>query len=168
MAAPRWQFRQPLRTPSNRSYPQFGTGAGSDEPPARIAAGEMRRCQSAGHRIADLILLLVCEDCAWAWRPPLAEFEAASRADLAGLVVVVSEMTTAGYIDIAQVVRDTIIAVGYDRAEQCFDGNTCGLITAIDKRAPRSSRACGATKPLDNNLARRLTREPLSHPLDTV
>ena len=42
-----------------------------------------------------------------------------------GLVVVVaSEMTTAGYIDIPQVVRDTITAVGYDSAEQCFDGNT--------------------------------------------
>ena len=53
-----------------------------------------------------------------------------------GLVVVASEMTTAGYIDIPQVVRDTIIAVGYDSAEQCFDGNTCGLITAIDKQVP--------------------------------
>ena len=53
-----------------------------------------------------------------------------------GLVVVASEITTSGYIDIPQVVRDTIIGVGYDRAEQCFDRNTCGLITAIDKQAP--------------------------------
>ena len=53
-----------------------------------------------------------------------------------GLVVVASEMTTSAYIDIPQVVRDTIIAVGYDRAEVCFDGNTCGLITAIDQQAP--------------------------------
>ena len=52
-----------------------------------------------------------------------------------GLVVVASEMTTSGYIDIPGVVRNTITGVGYDSAEMCFDGNTCGVICAIDQQA---------------------------------
>jgi len=53
-----------------------------------------------------------------------------------GLVVVAGEITTSCYVDIPQVVRETIKDVGYTRAKYGFDYETCGVITAIDKQSP--------------------------------
>jgi S-adenosylmethionine synthetase len=53
-----------------------------------------------------------------------------------GLVVVAGEITTSCYVDIPQVVRDTIKDVGYTRAKYGFDYETCGVIAAIDKQSP--------------------------------
>ena len=53
-----------------------------------------------------------------------------------GLVVVAGEITTSCYVDIPQIVRDTIKDVGYTRAKYGFDYETCGVITAIDKQSP--------------------------------
>jgi S-adenosylmethionine synthetase len=53
-----------------------------------------------------------------------------------GLAVVAGEMTTTTYVDVAAVVRDTIRRVGYTRAKYGFDGETCGILTAIDKQSP--------------------------------
>ena len=52
-----------------------------------------------------------------------------------GLVVVAGEITTSCYVDIPQVVRQTIEDIGYVRAEYGFDCHTCGVITAIDKQS---------------------------------
>jgi len=52
-----------------------------------------------------------------------------------GLVVVAGEITTKGFVDFAQVARDTIRDVGYVRADYGFDCHTCGVITAIDKQS---------------------------------
>ncbi|HEV8142617.1 MAG TPA: methionine adenosyltransferase [Methylomirabilota bacterium] len=53
-----------------------------------------------------------------------------------GLVVVAGEITTSCYVDIPRVVRETIKGVGYTRAKFGFDGETCAVITAIDKQSP--------------------------------
>jgi S-adenosylmethionine synthetase len=53
-----------------------------------------------------------------------------------GLVVVAGEITTSCYVDIPRVVRETIKDVGYTRAKFGFDGETCAVITAIDKQSP--------------------------------
>ncbi|MBR5316629.1 MAG: methionine adenosyltransferase, partial [Lachnospiraceae bacterium] len=45
-----------------------------------------------------------------------------------GLVLVMGEVTTTGYVDIQSVVRDTIREIGYDASEKGFDANTCGVI----------------------------------------
>ncbi|MDN5352586.1 MAG: S-adenosylmethionine synthetase [Clostridiales bacterium] len=52
-----------------------------------------------------------------------------------GLVLVAGEITTECYVDIQQVVRNTIQEIGYTRAKYGFDGETCGVITAIDKQS---------------------------------
>ena len=57
-----------------------------------------------------------------------------------GLVVVAGEISTTAYIDIPRVVRDTIRSIGYDRESYGFDGNTCGVITAIDEQSPDISQ----------------------------
>ncbi|MGI9022418.1 MAG: methionine adenosyltransferase [Acidimicrobiales bacterium] len=53
-----------------------------------------------------------------------------------GLVVVAGEITTKAYVDIPKLVRNTVCGIGYDRESYGFDGNTCGVITAIDEQSP--------------------------------
>lgn len=53
-----------------------------------------------------------------------------------GLVLVVGEISTATYVDITKVVRDTIREVGYDRAKYGFDCDTCAVLSAIDEQSP--------------------------------
>jgi S-adenosylmethionine synthetase len=54
-----------------------------------------------------------------------------------GLVVVAGEIsTTAPYVDVARLVRETVCSIGYDREEMCFDGKTCGVLVAIDEQSP--------------------------------
>jgi S-adenosylmethionine synthetase len=53
-----------------------------------------------------------------------------------GMVVVAGEISTDTYVDIAKVARDTVIGIGYDRPGAGFDGNTCGVVVAIDEQSP--------------------------------
>ncbi len=53
-----------------------------------------------------------------------------------GLVVIAGEVTTEAYVDIPRVVRNTINEIGYDRGSLGFDGNTCGVMVAIDEQSP--------------------------------
>ena len=53
-----------------------------------------------------------------------------------GLVVVAGEITTACYVDIPKIARETVKEVGYTRAKYGFDGDTCAVITAIDEQSP--------------------------------
>lgn len=52
-----------------------------------------------------------------------------------GLVLIAGEITTNCYVDIQNIVRSTIKGIGYDRAKYGFDGDTCGVIVAIDKQS---------------------------------
>ena len=64
-----------------------------------------------------------------------------------GLVLVMGEITTKGYVDIQKVVRETIREIGYDRAKYGFDCDTCGVITALDERS--ADIALGVDKALE-------------------
>jgi S-adenosylmethionine synthetase len=57
-----------------------------------------------------------------------------------GLVMVAGEITTAGYVDIPAVVRRTVTEVGYTDAKFGLDGDTCGVITAIQEQSPDIAR----------------------------
>jgi S-adenosylmethionine synthetase len=48
-----------------------------------------------------------------------------------GVAVVAGEVTTDGYVDIAQAVRKTITEAGYTDTDLGFDGGTCGVLVAI-------------------------------------
>jgi S-adenosylmethionine synthetase len=48
-----------------------------------------------------------------------------------GLVLVTGEITTGAYVEIPDIVRQTILDIGYDRAKYGFDGETCGVIVSI-------------------------------------
>mgnify|MGYP001945960704 CR=1 FL=1 len=52
-----------------------------------------------------------------------------------GLVLVAGEISTNTYVDIPQVVRQTIKDIGYTRAKFGFDADTCAVLTAIDEQS---------------------------------
>ncbi|MBO7353494.1 MAG: methionine adenosyltransferase [Lachnospiraceae bacterium] len=52
-----------------------------------------------------------------------------------GLVLVMGEITTKGYVDIQKIVRDTVREIGYDRAKYGFDADTCGVMVALDEQS---------------------------------
>lgn len=53
-----------------------------------------------------------------------------------GLAVVAGELTTNGYVEIPDIARQTINEVGYTRTEYGFEGDTCGVLVAIQKQSP--------------------------------
>jgi len=53
-----------------------------------------------------------------------------------GLAIVAGEITTSAYVEIPNIVRETIKGIGYDRESVGFDGNTCGVLTSIDPQSP--------------------------------
>ncbi len=61
-----------------------------------------------------------------------------------GLVVVAGEITTSAYVDIPKLVRQTVCGIGYDRESYGFDGNTCGVVTAIDEQSPNIGQGVSA------------------------
>ena len=64
-----------------------------------------------------------------------------------GLVLVMGEITTKGYVDIQKTVRETIREIGYDRAKYGFDCETCGVIVALDEQS--DDIAMGVDKALE-------------------
>jgi S-adenosylmethionine synthetase len=57
-----------------------------------------------------------------------------------GMVVVAGEITTKAVINYPDIVRSTVTDVGYVSSEMGFDGNTCAILTAIDRQSPDISQ----------------------------
>ena len=60
---------------------------------------------------------------------------ACETATTTGMVLVMGEITTKGYVDIQKIVRDTVREIGYDRGKYGFDADNCAVITAIDEQS---------------------------------
>jgi S-adenosylmethionine synthetase len=93
-------------------------------------------CDQVADAILDAIIALdpdarvACEACA-----------------TTGLVVLIGEITTDCYVDMAQITRDTIRDIGYTRAKYGFDNETCAVITSIKEQSP--DIALGVNKALE-------------------
>lgn len=61
---------------------------------------------------------------------------ACETAATAGLVAVMGEITTSGYVEFQKLVRETIKGIGYDKPEYLFDYRTCGVIASIQEQSP--------------------------------
>ena len=64
-----------------------------------------------------------------------------------GLVLVMGEITTKANVDFQKIVRETICEIGYNNGDYGFDGNTCGVIIALDKQS--TDIAMGVDKALE-------------------
>lgn len=70
---------------------------------------------------------------------------AVETATTAGLVVVMGEITTTGYVEFQQVVRDVIRDVGYVKPEYLFDYRTCGVLSSIHEQSPDIAQGVNPT-----------------------
>ncbi len=64
-----------------------------------------------------------------------------------GQVVVSGEVTSEAYVDIAKVTRNTINEIGYNRPDLQFDGNSCGVFTAIHDQSGDINRGVDRSLP---------------------
>jgi S-adenosylmethionine synthetase len=64
-----------------------------------------------------------------------------------GIVFVFGEITTSAYVDIEQIVRNTVRDIGYTRGKYGFDYETCGVMVAIKEQS--SDIAIGVDKALE-------------------
>ena len=53
-----------------------------------------------------------------------------------GMVLVAGEITTSAWVDLEELVRKQVCAIGYDSPEVGFDGATCAVLNAIGKQSP--------------------------------
>lgn len=53
-----------------------------------------------------------------------------------GLVTLAGEVKTTAYVDVQKIARDVINKIGYTKGEYMFDGNSCGVISAIHEQSP--------------------------------
>ncbi len=64
-----------------------------------------------------------------------------------GMVLLMGEVTTNCYVDIPQIARDVVLDIGYDNANDGFDGKTCAVLTSIDEQS--DDIALGVNKSLE-------------------
>jgi S-adenosylmethionine synthetase len=53
-----------------------------------------------------------------------------------GMVIIAGEITTTAWVDMPQIVRDTVKEIGYNSSEMGFDSQSCAVLTSIDKQSP--------------------------------
>ncbi len=62
-----------------------------------------------------------------------------------GMVMVMGEITTKAQVDIPAIVREAICETGFDSPAAGFNGNTCAVLTSIDKQSPDISMGVSAS-----------------------
>ncbi len=53
-----------------------------------------------------------------------------------GMVLVAGEVTTSAWVDIEELVRDTVLEIGYNDSAMGFDGASCAVLNALGKQSP--------------------------------
>lgn len=70
-----------------------------------------------------------------------------------GMVMCMGEITTKAQVDIPEIVRKTVNEIGYNNDDYGFNGNTCSVITTIDKQSPDIAQGVdNALEGRDENL----------------
>jgi len=75
-----------------------------------------------------------------------------------GQVMVTGEITTSTYVDIARIVRRTIVDIGYDNHDAGFDGYTCGVSISLDPQS--SDIAMGVDSALEERTGQSAADDP--------
>ena len=53
-----------------------------------------------------------------------------------GVVIVAGEITTSAWVDFEEIVRSTVVDIGYTDSDMGFDGHSCAVLNAIGKQSP--------------------------------
>jgi len=57
-----------------------------------------------------------------------------------GLALVAGEVTSEGYVDVNEVIRNTIADIGYNKVDYGFEAESCGVMTALHSQSPDIAR----------------------------
>lgn len=66
-----------------------------------------------------------------------------------GQVIIAGEVKTKTYIDVQEVAREVINQIGYTKGEYRFDGNSCGVLSALHEQSPDINRGVVRKNPMD-------------------
>ena len=66
-----------------------------------------------------------------------------------GMVMVAGEVTTTAWVDIEQIVRDTVREIGYTHSDMGFDADSCAVLNAIGKQSPDINQGVDRSDPLE-------------------
>ncbi len=66
-----------------------------------------------------------------------------------GMVVLMGEITSKAHVDEQKVTRDVINHIGYNKAEYMFDGNSCGILSALHAQSEDIGRGVFRQDPLE-------------------
>jgi S-adenosylmethionine synthetase len=75
---------------------------------------------------------------------------ACETATKTGFVMLLGEITTKAFVNFDELVRKVVTEIGYDRAKKGFDGNTCGVLSAIASQSPDIDM--GVSKSLESKV----------------
>ena len=53
-----------------------------------------------------------------------------------GMVIVAGEITTEAWVDVEEIVRETVLEIGYSDSDMGFDGASCAVLNALGKQSP--------------------------------
>ncbi len=66
-----------------------------------------------------------------------------------GMVLVGGEITTSAWVDIEDIVRNTVKEIGYTHSDMGFDGDSCSVLSAIGKQSPDINQGVERSSPLE-------------------
>ncbi len=66
-----------------------------------------------------------------------------------GLVVVAGEITTSAYVDVQELVRETVRKIGYTDPAYRFDADSCGVLTALHSQSPDIAQGVDRKNPIE-------------------
>ncbi len=106
-------------------------------------------CQGHPDKIADIISDAILDE--------LIRKDPYTRSSIetlitTGLVHVSGELSTDAYVDIPEIVRGTLIEIGYTKPEYGFDGYTAGVITTISDQSPELALGLSGDKAGDTGI----------------
>ena len=66
-----------------------------------------------------------------------------------GMVLIAGEITTTAWVDMPQIVRNTVKEIGYNSSDMGFDSQSCAVLTSIDKQSPDIAQGVNEGSGLD-------------------
>ena len=66
-----------------------------------------------------------------------------------GQTIVAGEIKTKTYVDVQHIAREVINRIGYTKSEYMFDGNSCGVLSAIHEQSPDINRGVVREDPME-------------------
>ena len=66
-----------------------------------------------------------------------------------GQTIIAGEIKTKTYVDVQQIAREVINRIGYTKSEYMFDGNSCGVLSAIHEQSPDINRGVVRENPME-------------------